>query len=149
MSMAQGVKEGDAIRTDKTAKARAESSAAEVDWRSTERLNSPAAYKAYLAAFPERNFFFARADHVGGPGGHHVAGLCRTCHASDRCVEALFVASGKQCHARPRSWYPAFGPGPLTVGWGDSKKQILLPSGEWILLSAVDSKSSQALQHLG
>ncbi|HXF45236.1 MAG TPA: hypothetical protein VNK91_03865 [Burkholderiaceae bacterium] len=30
------------------------------------------------------------------------------------------------------------GPGPLTVGWLGAKKQVVLPAGEWVVLSAFD-----------
>jgi hypothetical protein len=32
------------------------------------------------------------------------------------------------------------GPGPLTVGWLGSKKQILVPAGPWVVLAAVDER---------
>jgi hypothetical protein len=145
MSMAQAVKDADATRTDKAGKARAEPSAAEVEfWRSTERLNAPAAYKAYLAAFPKGTFSsLARIALVGldgntpstsGTQATPALGSLKPFSSPAENSAVLDLDLGTRL----------VGPGPLTVGWGDSKKQILLPSGEWILLSAVDSKSSQA-----
>ena len=34
------------------------------------------------------------------------------------------------------------GPGVITVGWLGSKKQVVLPPGEWVALAAVDHKST-------
>ncbi|WP_284615317.1 hypothetical protein [Aquabacterium humicola] len=38
------------------------------------------------------------------------------------------------------------GPGVLTVGWMGSKKQVVLPAGEWIALAAVDERAPQGLE---
>lgn len=37
-----------------------------------------------------------------------------------------------------------YGPGVLTVGWVGGKKQVVIPAGEWIALSAVDRDSGHA-----
>jgi hypothetical protein len=37
-----------------------------------------------------------------------------------------------------------YGPGPLTVGWFGSKKQILVPNGPWTVLAALDQYSTHA-----
>jgi hypothetical protein len=148
VSMAQPVKDGDATRTDKAAKARAEPPAAEVEfWRSAERLNSPAAYKAYLAVFPSGTFSsLARIALVGSEGATSpisavhatpATGALKPFSSPAENTGAIDIDLGTRL----------VGPGPLTVGWADSKKQIFLPSGDWILLSAVDSKSSQAPAH--
>ena len=36
------------------------------------------------------------------------------------------------------------GPGFVTVGWAGSKKQVILPSGEWVVLAAVDYANSSS-----
>ena len=36
------------------------------------------------------------------------------------------------------------GPGPLTVGWAGSKKQVLVAGGPWLVLAVVDHKSTHA-----
>ncbi|HEY9064297.1 MAG TPA: hypothetical protein VIO33_04890 [Burkholderiaceae bacterium] len=36
------------------------------------------------------------------------------------------------------------GPGFVTVGWAGSKKQVILPAGEWVALAAVDYANSSA-----
>jgi hypothetical protein len=36
------------------------------------------------------------------------------------------------------------GPGFVTVGWAGSKKQVILPSGEWVVLAAADYANSSA-----
>jgi hypothetical protein len=38
------------------------------------------------------------------------------------------------------------GPGVLTVGWMGSKKQVVLPAGEWIALAAVDERTPNGLE---
>jgi hypothetical protein len=35
-----------------------------------------------------------------------------------------------------------YGPGPVTAGWAGSKKQLVVPGGEWIVLAAVDHNST-------
>lgn len=40
------------------------------------------------------------------------------------------------------------GPAAVTVGWMGAKKQLVLPSGEWVVLAASDSRTLQAMPPL-
>ena len=146
VSAAEPVKEADTAHTVKAAKPRtADASGTEVEfWRSAERLNSPAAYKAYLAQFPSGTFSaLARIALSSSERGGAVATPSEAPLGATGGLKPFSAAADNTRVIDFDLGTRLLGPGPLTVGAGDFKKQILLPSGEWILLSAVDSKSAQ------
>lgn len=126
-------------------------------WRSTEKIGTEAAYRAYLAAFPS-GFYSGLAsaaiaklpiaaptvrvgpnqspakqdvtDAQGGAAKRVEVDLARISDAAPS--GAVTFRIGDQFH----------GPGPITVGWLGAKKQIVIPAGTWVVLAASDHKSS-------
>ena len=119
-------------------------------WRSAERIGTADAYRAHLAAFPNGTFApLARA-------------ALEKANATAPAVQVKPAGPQPETPARaspdlryfsespPYTGSISFnvgdrfsGPGALTVGWLGAKKQVLLPPGEWVVLAATDSKSSQ------
>lgn len=83
-----------------------------------------------------------------------LAGALVTLHAMAAEGAAAMKASPKLTYfseAPPNSGAATFnlgdrftGPGFVTVGWLGSKKQVVLPAGEWVVLAAVDHSSTGA-----
>ena len=124
-------------------------------WRSAERIGTPEAYRAYLAAFPSGVFAplaraaLAKESSLATPGAN-AAGATRAevAKPSDNKASPTLRYFSE---AAPYTGSIAFnvgdrftGPGPLTVGWIGAKKQVVLPPGEWVVLAATDGKSYQA-----
>lgn len=122
-------------------------------WRSAQRIDTPASYRAYLEAFPRGLF-----------SGLARLKLTKEAATADpqRPSDLPPPAAPTGVAARPTADLRYFskptvnsgalifnlgdriaGPGVLTVGSIGAKKQIVLPAGEWILLAAVDTKSVQ------
>ncbi|MED5617745.1 hypothetical protein [Ideonella sp. BN130291] len=129
-------------------------------WATTERIGTPDAYRAYLAAFP--NGFFARLA---------AAALAKAEPASAQpspspaVSPAAPVTSAKpdvppagpfptqrlaKIAADPSSGAVTFrigdvfqGPGPVTVGWAGAKKQLIVPPGQWVVLATLDHSVAQ------
>lgn len=107
-------------------------SAAEADfWRSTDRIGTPDAYRAYLAVFPNGLYVpLAKAALTKGDGS-----VLRSFHReAENSGQVTFQLGDRFA-----------GPGAVTVGRFGSKKEILLPAGEWVVLAAVDSRSMQTV----
>lgn len=126
------------------AAAPAQPGAVEMDfWRSAERLGTPEAYRAYLAAFPEGFFAaLARAALAQGSGGRVNAPGGSTAAATPPASAALkyFTAPVSQSGAVTFNLGDRFtGPGVLTVGWAGAKRQVVVPPGEWVVLAMADS----------
>jgi len=108
-------------------------------WRAATRLDTPASYEAYLAAFPRGLY----------------APLARA--ALDKLRPAAAPAAEPQAPLRPAR-LAAFGrgvnsgaselpegarltgPGVVTVASIGTRKQLVLPAGEWVLLAAEDHR---------
>jgi hypothetical protein len=118
-------------------------------WRSVQRMDSVAAYRSYLDAYPKGVFAplakMKLAPEAAGPTTPKPTG-----------------ASAASATAKPSGVLRSFsqpidnsgefnfnlgdrlnGPGVLTVGSLGAKKQIVLPEGEWLVLAATDTKSVQ------
>ena len=127
---------------------RAEISAAEVEfWRSADRISTVESYRAYLDAYSNGHFAklaklaIARLQ-VEAPASVlatpvQIAGL------SEQSLVNLSrpASSGAVSFRLGDSFH---GAGPVTVGWFGAKKQLVVPEGTWIALSAVDHYSSHA-----
>lgn len=136
-------------------------------WRSTEKLGTPDAYRAYLAAFPQG--FYARLAH---------AALAKAGAATPPPAPSPVVAPqaappfvqhqvrSTELDAVPVPGFPDaaalkrvladadssslpfragdvfIGPGPITVGGLGSRKQIVVPTGRWVVLAAEDGYSN-------
>lgn len=122
-------------------------------WRSVQRIDTPSAYRAYLNMYP-KGAFASLAQLKAGPEAAATAPA--------KPAEALDAASATARVAKPGGTLRNFsepvngsgefafdlgarlnGPGVLTIGAMGAKKQMVLPSGEWVVLAAVDTKSVQ------
>lgn len=123
-------------------------SAIEIEfWRSAERVATPEAYRAYLAAFPNGAFANLARAGLPAPNGPAAAAPPSATPPEVKASPSLRYFS----ETAPNTGSITFnlgdrfvGPGPLTVGSIGAKKQVILPPGEWVLLAASDSKSVQA-----
>lgn len=137
---------------DTTLAANEASSESEVEfWRSAQRIDTPAAYRAYLDAFPNGVFAsLARMKAAGSAGA--------TAPATSAAPAPAGVPNAARPAANLRYFSEALadsgaielrlgdrliGPGWLTVGSIGAKKQLIIPAGEWVLLAASDTKSTQ------
>jgi hypothetical protein len=134
-------------------------------WRSAERLGTPDAYRAYLATFP--NGFYARlaaaalakADTaapqpVPSPTSqpapplvqHQVRSTAPSPTPSPGFPDAATlqkIADDADSSAVSFKIGDVFaGPGPLSVGRLGSRKQIVVPTGRWVVLAAEDGYSN-------
>jgi len=162
-----------AVPVQAQAPATAAPSAAETEfWRSAERIGTPDAYRAFLSAFPNGLFApMARAalakgeaaspvvlPGAGGAGqGAPAAALTAgTAVLPGSPLGTLGVGGRLQPLSREAEnsgivtfrlgdWFA--GPGALMVGRFGAKKQLLLPAGDWVVLAAVDSKSTQNVNY--
>lgn len=118
-------------------------------WRAAARLDTTAAYDAYLAAFPNGAFAAmaraALAKHTppaaavtSGPASTAAPLLPDTLPAL--AGEVSSGATGLAVGARLQ------GPGVLTVGSLGARRQLLLPPGPWTLLAAVDHRAPGTVQ---
>lgn len=113
-------------------------------WRAAARIDTPAAYQAYLAAYPGGSFApMARAalakaapaadpPAATAPSTAALAPLAGTVSSG-----ATELATGSKL----------VGPGVVTVGSVGAKRQLLIPAGEWVLLAAEDHRTSGSAQH--
>ena len=112
-------------------------------WRSTDRMGTAEAYRAYLDAYPSGSFAAlarlalsrvapnapaAPAAAVMPTPSSTSAGLRYFTQSADSGAVTLDIGDRHK------------GPAALTVGWLGARKQLVLPSGEWVVLSAADRK---------
>jgi len=124
--------------------AQAQPSAAELEfWRSAERMGTPDAYRAYLAAFPEGLFAPLARAAIGQGGAARPTAGAASAGGLPPPSSALkhFTAPVTQSGAVTFNLGDRFtGPGVLTVGWAGAKRQIVVPPGEWVVLAMADAK---------
>lgn len=113
-------------------------------WRAAARIDTPAAYQAYLAAYPDGAFApMARAALAkaapaaappaeGAPARPALVPLAGTVTSG-----ATELATGATL----------VGPGVVTVGSVGAKRHLLIPAGEWVLLAAEDHRTGGSAQH--
>jgi len=115
-------------------------------WRSAERMGSPEAYRAYLAAYPQGAFApLARA--ALGTAATPARAVSAATTALPPASPALrhFSVEARQTGAIVFKLGDRFiGPGVVEAGWAGAKKQLVLPPGEWVVLAAADFKSDQS-----
>lgn len=123
-------------------------------WRSTERVGTAQAYRAYLAAFPDGLYApLARAfiDKEGAAAAAPQASAPAAPRPAPRRPTAEKAGANLKDFSEgpPNSGALTFnigdrfsGPGVLTIGWLGAKKQILLPAGQWVALGAKDHDSA-------
>lgn len=111
-------------------------------WRSATRIDTPAAYEAYLAAHPSGTFApmaraaLAKAGTATGP----VRPVAQTGK-----LGTLWGAATSGSIDLPVGTRLA-GPGVVTIGSVGAKRQLVLPAGEWMLLAAEDYRGPGMVQ---
>ncbi|MBI5719801.1 MAG: hypothetical protein HZC37_19185 [Burkholderiales bacterium] len=125
-------------------------------WRSAERLGTPEAYRAYLAAFPQGFFAALARAALGASGATGAAGTAGAVRATAPGAAPAAQAGGVPAASPALKYFTApvmqsgavtfqlgerfQGPGVLTVGWAGAKRQVVLPPGEWVVLAMADAK---------
>lgn len=114
-------------------------------WRSAARLDTPAAYDAYLRAFPQGAFAamaraaLARAGaSTAAPGPTGAASAARSAPAPVPSTLPPLAGEVTSGSTELAVGTRLVGPGIVTVGSLGAKRQLPLPAGEWLLLAAVD-----------
>lgn len=131
-------------------------------WKSADRLATPAAYKAYLDRFPNGVFApLAReamqkstlAQPNTTPAPTTVPATAPASAVSGPVIRNVATPAASLKHFSEPSQTGSIehpigsrfqGSGPLTVGLLGARKQIVLPGGEWVLLSAWDHNDIEA-----
>ena len=122
-------------------------------WASTQQIGTEGAYQAYLNRFP--NGFFAPlasaaikkrvdalSDGSSQKGNPPVdSGPAKSNSGSPQFDPAKIAGSTDSRAITQQTGDIFYGPGPITVGWLGSKKQIVVPAGRWVLLGAEDGLS--------
>lgn len=123
-------------------------------WKSTERIDTPAAYSAYLETFPNGRFAaLARAAMGKGqapvskepapvpkeqPLGQINSVVPTVAKLEPRAKLATYSEETNTGSVDLRAGDKLNGPITLMVGGLGAKKQILIPKGEWVVLAATD-----------
>lgn len=111
-------------------------------WRSAARIDTPAAYEAYLAAYPNGRFAtMARA--AVAARGEPAAAVPEAAAPSALATYNGGVTSGATDLAVGTR---LVGPGVVTIGSVGARRQLVLPAGEWVLLAAEDHRSGGTAQ---
>lgn len=126
-------------------------------WKSAERIGTPDAYRAFLAAFPE-GFYAAMAraalakfqTPINVPAGAAPVVLpavpAGTLGAGGR-LQPFGLEAENSGVVTFRLGDRFTGPGVVWVGRFGAKKQLPLPAGEWVVLAAVDTRADQAVNY--
>lgn len=108
-------------------------------WRSALRLDTPAAYEAYLKNFPQGAFADMARAALGRPAAAPAAAKPAAA-APVVPTSALAPFTGPVNSAATELALGArlVGPGIITVGQVANRRQFVVPAGEWVLLAAED-----------
>jgi hypothetical protein len=115
-------------------------------WRAAASINTPAAYNAYLAQFPSGAFAAMAKAALEKLGVQSPATLPATLPATSPATSS--AALGEMPGEIETSTTALAlgdklsGPGVITVGGLGSRRQLVLPRGEWLLLAGYDHASS-------
>jgi hypothetical protein len=112
-------------------------SAAEIEfWRSTERLGTPEAYRAYLAAFPNGLYVPLARAALGTPAPAAPAAPAAKPGAT---TLRYFSEPADETGAINFNIGDRFsGPGALNLGRLGARRQMVLPEGDWVVLAGTD-----------
>ncbi len=109
-------------------------------WTLTQRLGTADAYRTYLAAYPNGAFakLATAALQTGGTASSKPTSAPST-------LDFRAIAADADSGAIEMRHGDVFtGPGPVSVGWRGSTKQLLIPTGPWVLLASRDFYSGHA-----
>lgn len=113
-------------------------------WRSAQRYDTPAAYRAYLAAFPQGAFAAMAQAALDRPAAGTAAAAPATPPAPALLgrLQGTATSGSTELPVGTR----LVGPGVVTVGAIGVRRQLLVPAGDWILLAAVDHRTPGTVQ---
>lgn len=129
--------------------ARDSASATEVEfWRSTEKIGTADAYRAYLQAYSSGVFAplaHAALTKLQRPSSAAPMALARPAAPEGGAGEGLKEFSGPaQSDAVSYKLGDRFaGPTTIAIGSVGARKQLVLPTGEWVALSAFDGENGR------
>lgn len=106
-------------------------------WKSADRIDTPDAYKAYLAAYPSGHYAGLARAALSRPTSGPTATATSARGLSDTLVRRLSRDSQSGA-VNFRIGDALAGAGPVTVGRFGSKMQLLIPNGTWFVLAAID-----------
>lgn len=117
-------------------------------WSSTQQIGTEAAYQAYLSRYPA-GFFAPLARAAMAKGTASAASVAASASTAAATTAVAFepakIAGPTESRAITQQIGDVFyGPGPITVGWLGAKKQVVIPTGRWVLLGAEDGASGHA-----
>ncbi len=125
-------------------------------WTLAERLNTLQGYQVYLDMYPNGRYADRvraamqrlRADPRSGYSVAPTAGAAPA-QPGPSTATGLRESPAQMLANEPRSGAVTqmagetyYGPGPMTVGYLGAKKQLVLPSGAWVLLAVRDRQSA-------
>lgn len=125
-------------------------------WRSAARLDTAAAYQAYLAAYPRGTFepmaraalakLQAAAPAAAGPASPAPAPEAAPAAPRRSATLAPFGRGVNSGAADLAESARLQGPGIVIVGRTGARRQVVLPQGEWVLLAAEDHRTGTTVQ---
>jgi hypothetical protein len=119
-------------------------------WRSAQRIDTPDAYRAFLAAFPASLYApLAKAAIDKPPAAAVAAPAAAAPPASATSALRTFSRPVESQSVTLKLGDRLTGPGYVWVGRAGTAKQVALPPGEWVLLSVVEGKSVQSFHVSG
>lgn len=125
----------------------AQPAAAEVElesWRAASRLDTPEAYRAYLQQYPNGAFArFAELALAKQAGG--APAPASPAPAAARAAPAALATASAELDTNMidmRVGDRLQGPGVITVGAIGSRRHVLMPRGEWVVLAGFDHRSA-------
>lgn len=114
-------------------------------WRAAAWLNEIKAYEAYLAEFPKGTFAeIARLSLrrlASGDSAASGAAATTTPPKAWANPDGLQALRGRALETGALNIRPGnrlIGPGVVTIGWFGAKRQMVVPPGEWIVITAYD-----------
>ncbi len=119
-------------------------------WRSATKLDTPAAYEAYLKAFPQGAFAPMARAALARPGMAPAPAAAEPAAAPQPRAPSsiLHYQGGVNSGATDLATGAKLnGPGVVTVGSVGAKRQLVIPPGEWVLLAAEDHRTPGRVQH--
>lgn len=117
-------------------------------WRSAQRIDTPDAYRAFLAAFPSSLYAPLAKAAIDRPVAP-VATPAAVAASAPAVRLRPFSRSAQSDSVTVQLGDRLIGPGYIWVGRAGTAKQVALPPGEWVVLSVVESKSMQSFHVAG
>lgn len=112
-------------------------------WRSAQRIDTPEAYRAFLAAFPASLYTPLAKAAIDKPAAPVATPATAAASAPPSRLRP-FSRSAESDSVTVKLGDRLVGPGYLWVGRAGTAKQVALPPGEWVVLAVAESKSVES-----